>query len=405
MKIIFCLFADAGHVNPYIGPAQALQELGCEVLVSSVGDIDERIKKSGLTFSSALIDPNAENFPRGKSLVEFYADGSSQIAFLKKLFLLDMRERVHRVKTWLAAEKPDGLVIDPMNDAAIIAAQVLGIPWVSMSSSLTSVLPLAEPRTMIREIAESFIPSRQENFRNFDLSATFHAADCLSPYLNITFATEAFVGSPPTNVRLVGPSLPLFARGDETPPRSLPVDMKIVYISFGSQVFYQPEIFRKIQRACSHLPLRLVFSIGDLELEPGWEDSDKVQFYRYAPQIEILKKADLFITHGGANSVMESLRANVPILVSPICNDQVHQAYFVCRSGVGRAIDLKTASESEIEQTISEILVDQEIAMATKRVSETYQVDGARKAADLCREMFQTFSYVSGQTRPLECRV
>lgn len=37
MKIIFCLLSDQGHINPYIGPAQALLQRGHDVTVISLG--------------------------------------------------------------------------------------------------------------------------------------------------------------------------------------------------------------------------------------------------------------------------------------------------------------------------------------------------------------------------------
>ncbi|MFL8673036.1 glycosyltransferase [Clostridioides sp. GD02404] len=37
--------------------------------------------------------------------------------------------------------------------------------------------------------------------------------------------------------------------------------------------------------------------------------------YPFTPQLEILEKADVFITHGDLNSVMESLYFGVPMVV------------------------------------------------------------------------------------------
>ncbi|MNL23832.1 UDP-glucoronosyl and UDP-glucosyl transferase [compost metagenome] len=83
---------------------------------------------------------------------------------------------------------------------------------------------------------------------------------------------------------------------------------------------------------------------------------------------------------------MEGIRANVPLLISPICNDQFHQAYFVEKSGVGRSLDLRTASREEIRQAMEGLLSDQNIKASMKRVSETYQDNGSLKAARLIQD-------------------
>jgi len=56
------------------------------------------------------------------------------------------------------------------------------------------------------------------------------------------------------------------------------------------------------------------------------------------PEQQTLEEVDAMITHGGANSVREAVAAAVPLLVSPVCNDQPIQAYFARRRGVGVAL-------------------------------------------------------------------
>jgi UDP:flavonoid glycosyltransferase YjiC (YdhE family) len=42
----------------------------------------------------------------------------------------------------------------------------------------------------------------------------------------------------------------------------------------------------------------------------------------YAPQLQLLKKASLCITHAGINTTLESLSNGVPLVAIPIANDQ-----------------------------------------------------------------------------------
>src|SRR5215813_6994884 len=55
MKIAFALIPEKGHINPYIGPAQALADSGHEVAIGAPGDIACQIAAAGLTFRADLI--------------------------------------------------------------------------------------------------------------------------------------------------------------------------------------------------------------------------------------------------------------------------------------------------------------------------------------------------------------
>ena len=386
MKIIFAVHPEKGHVNPMIGTAQALVDLGHSVSVVATGDIEAQIQAAGLSFHRDLVGA-AEAPPSGRELVEFIEKRENMVQFLEIGFIQMAEKQVSAYAEFFAQAKPDLLIIDPMNYAAILAAEVRNIPWVGVSSSLTSVLP-DNLRSEILALVDLLRPRRAELFAKFGIKARFRAVDCLSPNLNISFSSEAFVGQPVDNVELVGPALPVRARGDRAEHlRDSPTDRPVVYASFGSQLYHQPKLFRKIIEAGRLAGVFLILSIGDLIDLPEWEtEPENCQFYQYAPQLNVLRKANLFITHGGANSVAESLHANVPMLISPMCNDQEHQAYFVERAGVGRTIDLRTQSASELAIAIGEVLFDVSIQNKLKEVGASYQTNGSLRAAQLIHE-------------------
>jgi UDP:flavonoid glycosyltransferase YjiC (YdhE family) len=97
------------------------------------------------------------------------------------------------------------------------------------------------------------------------------------------------------------------------------------------------------------------------------------------PQLEVLAHADVMITHGGANSVIEALAHGVPLLVSPICNDQFHQAELVQRAGFGRVLDLHTATPAQCRDALQELLRPEMRA----RVAGCMPRDGALRCAEL----------------------
>ncbi len=386
MKIVFCLIPEPGHVNPYIGPAQALAAMGHGVVVAAAGDLSAQLRAAGLTFRGDLIPADAPPPPRGKALVDMLENRAAWRAIIEARFLGPVPGEVGPLRAFLAREAPDGVVVDPMYYAAVIAARLESIPWVTMASCLTSALPDGMDSDVLRVIRQIDKP-RAALFQSFGFLPEFRAIDCLSPLLNVTFATRDLVGEPPAGVSLVGASRPLGRRGDEVPLRPLPDGKPVVYASFGSQIFHYPAVFEKIEEACRPLGAHLVLSIGDLADEPRWkEPRPERHVYRYAPQLEVLSRASVFVTHGGANSVMEGIGAAVPLLVSPMCNDQEHQARFVERAGLGLVEDLRAASVETIRERLRSLLGAHPARAAVKKASVGYRENGAPLAAKLVAE-------------------
>src|SRR5690606_5275022 len=118
---------------------------------------------------------------------------------------------------------------------------------------------------------------------------------------------------------------------DGAAPRSRPR----VLMSLGSQVYHQPRMFRTVAAALAELDVELVASIGELDPAPLGPWPPGAVLRPWLPQLEVLAHSEVMITHGGANSVMEALAHDVPVLVSPICNDQFHQAELIRRAGLG----------------------------------------------------------------------
>src|SRR4051794_517376 len=142
MKIAFALIPEKGHVNPYIGPAQALQNLGHEVVVAAPGDIGAQMEQAGLTFRRDLIGPVADaRVTRGAELVELIQDAERLSQWIEQLLLGGLEGQAAALRRWYERERAQVVVIDPLYYAAAIAAHQAGLPWASVSNSLNPVIP------------------------------------------------------------------------------------------------------------------------------------------------------------------------------------------------------------------------------------------------------------------------
>ena len=79
---------------------------------------------------------------------------------------------------------------------------------------------------------------------------------------------------------------------------------------------------------------------------------------KYAPQLDILRRATLMLNHGGLNSIKECIYFGVPMLVFPGINDQSGNAARVLYHGLGYVGHMNRASSKEIRAMVRSIESD-----------------------------------------------
>ncbi|KAF7725368.1 hypothetical protein EC973_009635 [Apophysomyces ossiformis] len=86
-----------------------------------------------------------------------------------------------------------------------------------------------------------------------------------------------------------------------------------------------------------------------------------IRFESWTPQFAILNHTScrLFVSHGGASSIHESLYNGVPLLLHPFTSDQPINANQMAKAGVGLVIDRRNISPQEIAQKIRTIVLDE----------------------------------------------
>lgn len=151
----------------------------------------------------------------------------------------------------------------------------------------------------------------------------------------------------------------------------------VIYCAFGTQAFRVPKVKETIQNIINivsrHENWELVIATGlhgeKYKFNPK---KDNIHIYNYVPQIKMLKHADLFITHGGFNSIKESIIKKVPMLVIPLTRDQPGNASRVVFHKIGLACKLNKASEKRLEKLIIEVKKNKEIKSNLDRMAEKF---------------------------------
>ena len=165
----------------------------------------------------------------------------------------------------------------------------------------------------------------------------------------------------------------------------------LIYASMGTLMNGLADVYRTIAAATARQKgVQLVLSIGD-QLDPeqiGPIPSNTILVQR-APQLELLKRASVCITHGGLNTVLESLAQGVPQVAIPVTVDQPGVAARIAEKKTGLYVPLKELSESRLS-----LLLDQLLNDATYRHRARYfrkviaETDGLSKAANLLERAF-----------------
>jgi len=117
--------------------------------------------------------------------------------------------------------------------------------------------------------------------------------------------------------------------------------------------------FRVIAEACAPLDVQLVCTLGDEgggRARPALPGDPIV--VSHAPQLALLQRAALCITHCGMNTTMEAAAAGVPLVGIPITYDQPAVAARIRHAGLGRTIPHRRLDGAGLRAAVEDVLGD-----------------------------------------------
>lgn len=132
-------------------------------------------------------------------------------------------------------------------------------------------------------------------------------------------------------------------------------DRPLIYISMGTVINDRPDFYSKCIDALKNRNVDVIISCGNaINREALGTLPEHIQVYPYVDQLDVLAKANVFITHCGMNSVSESLYMAAPMILYPQTGEQQAVARRVTEIGAG--IMLKDDSSEGIGKAVQEIL-------------------------------------------------
>ena len=198
----------------------------------------------------------------------------------------------------------------------------------------------------------------------------------------------------PRNFYYTGPFLDQAARPSVEFPWDRLDGRPIVYASLGTSRNIEAAIFHLISEACNGLNVQLVVSLGGRR-DPKMFDGlpGKPLVVRDAPQLELLKKAEIVITHGGLNTTLETLMEGKPMVVIPKAFDQHAVAARLAWLRVAEVLPLGTLSAQQIHSSLVTLLDNPSYREAARDVQARIRsVCGLERAADVIEEALDRFA-------------
>ena len=171
-------------------------------------------------------------------------------------------------------------------------------------------------------------------------------------------------------------------RPDQVPGHVQGPGRAVLYLSLGSLGSADVGLMQRLIDTLGETDYAVVVSMGpqhdELRLAPNMTGEE------FLPQPAILPQVDVVITHGGNNTVTESLHFGKPMVVLPLFWDQHDNAQRMEELGLGRRLDTYGHEPAELITAIETLVADPMLPGRLSGISARLQADhGTVKAASL----------------------
>ena len=376
MKRISCFCIPAyGHMNPMLPVVSELINCGNHVRFYSFNEFREKVEGTGAEFISC-----------DRFLPSLNSDQMSNIMKVSttEMTIQDIRT-TRNMNDFLADEllsfHPDVIYSDSVCFWGKLTAWKYQIPMVVSTSTFAfNQLSSQYMKNSPREMADMIfgLPRISRELKSLEPYG-YHVKSALTLVQSdnetdsVVYTSRRFQPYAQTfsgHYAFVGPSLfPSPQARQET--ACAEKERPLVYISLGTVINDRPDFYEHCIEALGGPGLDVIISCGKyLDTDLLGDLPDTIQVSPTVNQLEVLSRADVFITHCGMNSVSESLYSAVPMILYPQTNEQHAVARRTVEVGAG--LLLKDDSVEGIRRSVRSVLKDETYAKAAQECSRDF---------------------------------
>lgn len=389
--IAFWMLHEEGHLLPTFRLASALRARGHRVCYFALPDQEDMVVENGFEHVPIF----EEMYPRGELARERRLDLAGVAARDRELVGLLYHYHLDGLTDALLHRvAPDLLLCDVLNFEAALVARHWQIPVLTLCTSLpqtpdpgipplASSLPFDDSPAGIAAAERAWAAhvrgeadiellyarmraAVQRHYRVpaglLDPRGTF--VDHMVGFPQLVLCTPALdYPRPPAAWRHYGESLWMERREPAFPWHALDPDRPLVFCSLGTQSHRQESARRflgELLAAAARAPAwQFAIALGARLTAADFDRiPDNALLVSHAPQLALLHRSRLAITHGGLGTLKECMFLGVPVLVFPGLFDQPGNAARVEYHGLGRTGDIHTVTASEILTMARQVLDD-----------------------------------------------
>jgi zeaxanthin glucosyltransferase len=407
-------FTGTGHLNSLIALSQSLKDRGHKVTFFEKPKIEDRVRQAGLDFI-----PIGMGRSSSKEQMNRKSTGPrspvSDIRFNLQRIERDLKMYLHETPHALVEAGVDALLVNEIALTGPTVAQIAHLPyfiistsvphhfgwnaypwysgykysasWHSMIETMLFEVSALRMRGPIRRVLEDYR-------RQVGLGAIKQARQSFPELAHITRLPKCLdlprTGLP-ANFHYTGP----FTNRTARPHAEFPWDRldgrQVIYMSLGTTRNVQAFVFRMVSEACRDLDLQLVISLGgrfDPDMFHDLPGNPLVT--KYAPQLELVRLATIVITHGGSNTVFETLLEGKPMVAIPLAHDQPAIAARLARLGIAEVLPVMRLTVRQIHRAVTKVLNDSTYrGAAVKMQTELHSLKGSQRAIDVIEEAIE----------------
>lgn len=403
-----------GHLNPQTALGRELQSRGHRVTVLQISDVAQHVQREGVGFHAI----GQSSYQPG-TLTEAVANLTqrSEIEALQYSveFCRDITEIICRDAPGAIVELGiDALLVDQLEPAGETVAEGLGLPFICISCGQAIHRQADIPPFFMPWQYQDTVAARIRNqiaYGILDWSCRpilqvinqYRDRWNLPPYRQMyrSHTRLAHISQQVAAFDFPNPRLPDYfhyvgpLRNPSPRVVSFPYEQltgqPLIYASLGSIQNRKYDLFHQIASACEGLEMQLVMPHG------GGMSQEQVNslpgnplVVEYAPQREILSRASLTITHGGMNTVLDSLSYGVPLVAIPITFEQPGTGARIRWTGVGRVIPLAQLTPNRLREAIHQVSTSPTYAARAATIQQAIQqAGGIYQAANLIEQAIQ----------------
>ena len=417
-KLILAMAQETGHFNATLALAKTLRGRGHEVRYLAMPDRAAPLEQQGFE----TIPIMEEYFPRGapssgqpagsRFALSFWTERRRGIVRARAAFDALVERELDQI---LTRHQPDLCLVDPLFPAVAVVTERANVRTLMLSTTLplarirgiaplcTDIAPTGDwlgharaasawtqllvKQAFLRGLARLGLRFDREltllraaKRRGFPQSriqrAAFYASRVELPEL-ILCPREFDFRSPevdPTR-HYVGPVIDLQRHEPSFPWQRIAPDKPLVYCSLGSAPHQWPHFPRFLSSVLAAARQRTdwqwVISTGESAYQDALQRApSEAVVVPYAPQLGLLSRASVMVTHAGLNSLKEALWHAVPLAALPCMLDQKGNAARIAYHGLGAVEDISRLDGERLIGCISLVLGD---SLVRKRLEAMQQ--------------------------------